>query len=84
MDEAEVRQMRATYYGLMSEVDDQIGRVFKFLKDTGQWDNTLVVLTSDHGELFGEGGCFGHGPVPHEKVLEVPFVEGRVGPHLRG
>ena len=36
------------------------------------------------GELFGEGGYFGHGPVPHEKVLEVPFVEGRVGPHLRG
>lgn len=59
MDEAEVRQMRATYYGLMSEVDDQIGRVFKFLKDTGQWDNTLIVLTSDHGEQLGDHHLLG-------------------------
>ena len=40
--------------------------------------DTWVVVTSDHGELFGEGGYFGHGPINHEKVLEVPFVEGRV------
>lgn len=38
---------------------------------------TSVVVTADHGELFGEGGYFGHGPIHHEKVLEVPFVEGR-------
>jgi glucan phosphoethanolaminetransferase (alkaline phosphatase superfamily) len=35
-------------------------------------------VTSDHGELFGEDGYFGHGPINHEKVLEVPFVEGMV------
>ncbi len=39
---------------------------------------TWVTVTSDHGELFGEGGYFGHGPILHEKVLEVPFVEGRI------
>ena len=37
---------------------------------------TWVTVTSDHGELFGEGGWFGHGPVVHEKVFEVPLVEG--------
>ena len=41
-------------------------------------DDTWLIVTSDHGELFGEDGYFGHGPVMHEKVLEVPFVEGRV------
>lgn len=41
-------------------------------------EDTWLVVTSDHGELFGEDGFFGHGPVAHEKVLEVPFVEGRV------
>jgi arylsulfatase A-like enzyme len=41
--------------------------------------NTWLVVTSDHGELFGEEGYFGHGPVAHEKVLEVPFVEGLIG-----
>ena len=38
--------------------------------------NTWFVVTADHGELFGEGGYFGHGPVMHEKCFEVPFVEG--------
>lgn len=38
---------------------------------------THVILTADHGELFGEGGYFGHGPVIHEKVFEVPFIEGK-------
>lgn len=40
--------------------------------------NTWITITSDHGELFGEGGFFGHGPTNHPKVLEVPFVEGNV------
>ena len=37
---------------------------------------TWIVVTSDHGELFGESGYFGHGPINHEKVHEVPFAEG--------
>jgi hypothetical protein len=40
--------------------------------------NTYVTITSDHGELFGEDGYFGHGPIQHEKVLEVPFLEGKL------
>jgi hypothetical protein len=39
---------------------------------------THVIVTADHGELFGEDGYFGHGPVMHEKVFEVPFLEGKV------
>ena len=42
--------------------------------------NTYFMITSDHGELFGEDGYFGHGPVIHEKVFEVFFVEG-ASPH---
>jgi arylsulfatase A-like enzyme len=40
--------------------------------------NTWITLTSDHGELFGEDGFFGHGPIHHEKVFEVPFIEGKI------
>ena len=40
--------------------------------------NTYITITSDHGELFGEDGYFGHGPVQHEKVMEVPFLEGKL------
>ncbi len=40
--------------------------------------NTYITVTADHGELFGEGGYFGHGPIMHEKVFEVPFLEGKI------
>ena len=40
--------------------------------------DTYITITSDHGELFGENGYFGHGPVHHDKVMEVPFVEGKL------
>jgi hypothetical protein len=38
--------------------------------------NTHIIITADHGELFGEDNYFGHGPIFHEKVFEVPFMEG--------
>jgi len=59
MPVAEVKQLRATYYGLMSEVDAQLGRVFDFLEETGQWDDTLVIFTSDHAEQLGDHHLLG-------------------------
>ncbi len=38
---------------------------------------THFIITADHGECFGEGGFFGHGPVAHQKVFQVPFLEGK-------
>jgi arylsulfatase A-like enzyme len=55
-DAAGVRQLRAQYYGMISEVDDHLGRVWAALEAAGQWDNTLVVVTSDHGEQLGDHG----------------------------
>jgi arylsulfatase A-like enzyme len=54
MSEDDVRRMRTAYYGLISEVDDHLGRVIGYLKDIGQYDNTLIVLTCDHGEQLGD------------------------------
>ena len=54
LDDAAIRQMRATYFGLMTEVDDGLGRVFAWLDETGQWDETLILFTSDHGEQLGD------------------------------
>jgi arylsulfatase A-like enzyme len=59
MDEHTVRQMRATYHGMMTEVDDCLGRVFAHLDETGQWDRTLIVFTSDHGEQLGDHHLLG-------------------------
>jgi len=40
--------------------------------------NTYFIVTSDHGEAFGEDNYFGHGPIFHRIVFQVPFVEGRL------
>lgn len=56
VDEADQREMRAQYYGMISDVDHQLGRVWHALREAGQWDNTVVIVTSDHGEQLGDHG----------------------------
>jgi arylsulfatase A-like enzyme len=53
-DEAEIRQIRATYYGLMAEVDHHLGRLLDWLDRSGRAEDTLVVLTADHGDQMGD------------------------------
>ena len=57
-DESERRQMRATYHGAQKEVDDQLARLFHHLDASGLAESTLVVLTSDHGEMGGDHWLF--------------------------
>jgi len=52
--ERDIRQLRATYYGMIGEVDAQLGRLITYLKDSGQYDETLFVFSSDHGEMLGD------------------------------
>ena len=52
--ERDIRQLRATYYGMIGEVDAQLGRLIDYLKQTGQYDETLFVFSSDHGEMLGD------------------------------
>jgi arylsulfatase A-like enzyme len=60
-DERTFRQIRATYYGMISEVDAQLGRVFASIKASGAWDDTIVILTSDHAEMMGDHVMLGKG-----------------------
>lgn len=59
MTEAEVAGLRRSYYGLIAEVDVEIGRVLDFLEQSGQIDRTLIVFTSDHGEQLGDHHLLG-------------------------
>jgi arylsulfatase A-like enzyme len=59
LDEASIRQMRATYAGLITEIDDCLGRVFTRLEENGQWENTMIIFTSDHGEQLGDHWLLG-------------------------
>jgi arylsulfatase A-like enzyme len=72
-DDLEIRQMRATYYGLVEEMDVQIGRIVRHLKDTGQYDRTLIVVTSDHGEMLGEHYAWGK-EIYFDPSFKLPLV----------
>jgi choline-sulfatase len=56
--EEQVRRARAGYYGLITYLDDKIGRLLQALEETGQRENTLVIYISDHGEMAGEHGMW--------------------------
>ncbi len=51
--------LQASYYGLMAEVDDNMGRLFAHLESLGEWNDTLVIFTSDHGEQMGDHWLYG-------------------------
>lgn len=72
-DAATVRQLRALYFGLAAEVDHHVGRVVRWLKETGRWDDTILILTSDHGEMLGDHGVWGKGSY-HDASFHVPLL----------
>ena len=71
--DADVQTLRATYLGLASEVDFHIGRVVEFLKETGQYEETLIVLMADHGEMLGDHHMWGKHNV-YEQAFRIPLI----------
>ena len=71
---AEQEQVRGLYGGEVAAVDQELGLFFRWLVEEGLWDDTLVVLTSDHGEEFGEHGGWWHGETLYDEVLHVPLI----------
>jgi len=61
------------YFGMVKCIDDNIGKILKVLKSSGQINNTIIVFTSDHGDLLGEHGRNNKG-VPFEGSAKVPFI----------
>ena len=61
------------YMGLIKQADDQMGRLFKYLEDTGAMDDTMIVLTSDHGDYLGDH-WLGEKELFHDQSVRVPFI----------
>lgn len=70
-DEATLRSLHQRQVDAVSAVDRLFERFYGLLPP-----DTWVIVTADHGELFGEDGYFGHGPIQHDLLYRVPFVEG--------
>jgi arylsulfatase A-like enzyme len=71
-NEETLRAAEQGYYGSIAGIDKEVARILATLEETGQADNTIVIYTSDHGEMMGSHGL-GHKEVPFEESCHVPF-----------
>ena len=72
-DPDRMRRLRALYYGLVSHVDDSVGRILAELDSLGLRENTVVLFVSDHGEMLGDHGL-GQKFNPYERSVRIPFL----------
>lgn len=64
----------AKYHAIITQIDSIVGIVMNKLKETGNYDNTIVVYTSDHGDMCGSHGMFDKHYIMYEDVIHVPFI----------
>jgi arylsulfatase A-like enzyme len=74
MTDGDHRLTRAAYWAMCDLVDEQVGRLLDALEQSGQAGNTLVIFTSDHGELLGDHGIYWKGPFFYEPAVRVPLI----------
>jgi choline-sulfatase len=74
--EERIRRARAGYYGMITELDEYVGRIWSALQQSGQLENTLFIFTSDNGMSMGEHGLFYHNSLYEESVHVPLFIAG--------
>lgn len=74
LEDDAIRQSRAHYYGMVQLIDRSLATVMATLERRGLADNTLVIFTSDHGELLGDHGLWFKGPFHYEAIINVPLI----------
>lgn len=76
-----MKQAQAAYYGLITHIDHQIGRFIMAMQEYGVYDNTIILFTSDHGELLGDHNLF-RKSLPYEGSAKIPFIVSDPGKFL--
>lgn len=66
--------VKAAYYGMISLVDDNIGRVLNAIEEKGIENDTLILFTNDHGELLGDHGLLFKGPFHYDSIIKAPMI----------
>ncbi len=69
------RRIRASYWAVISYLDHEVGRLMAALRETGVWDDTIVLFTSDHGDMVGSHGLSTKGVgTAYEPVYNIPLI----------
>ena len=74
MSDHEHRLIRASYWAMCDLIDVQVGRMLRSLRESGQHENTIVVFSTDHGEMLGDHGIYLKGPYFYEPAVRVPLI----------
>ncbi len=72
--DSEIKKIRELYAASIKYIDSEIGNLFEFLKEKNEWDNTVVIITADHGEEFMEHGDFSHKAKMYDELIHVPLM----------
>lgn len=72
-NEKYIRERACGYYAMIEQLDANVGRLIKCLKENGQYDNTLIVFLADHGEMLGSHGCF-EKCIALEESIGIPLI----------
>ena len=70
----EAHDVIAAYYAMIELIDDNVGRLLAALEETGQRQNTVIIFTSDHGEMLGDHGLITKGCRFYEGAVRVPLI----------
>lgn len=73
-DDRSNKVRQAKYWAQIDQIDENIGRLLESLKETGQLDNTLIIFTSDHGDMLGDHGLTKKGARFYEGLVRVPLI----------
>ena len=74
IDDEEWEAIRGLYDAEIAHIDHHLGRLFDWLRETGRWEETLVVVCADHGELHGEHDLYGHEFCVYDPLVNVPLL----------
>ena len=66
--------MMASYYGMISEIDNGIGTILQKLKEKGLYDNTMIVFTSDHGDYMSYHHMMLKGRHLYDPLIKIPLI----------
>jgi arylsulfatase A-like enzyme len=72
--EEEVKKLKALTYASIAYIDECVGKILKKLEETGLAENTIVIFTSDHGDLMGDHGLLFKGPCPFDGIMKIPLI----------
>ena len=74
LGEQQLREAMALTAGMITMIDDEVGRLVEAVKETGQYNNTVICFNSDHGDYLGDFSMLLKGAMPFRSVTNVPMI----------